>query len=177
MTLINLSGIHSETFRPLADGEMPETGESIIVPFSRIQESGDEIFALTSSVGVIIETETPYGDIGDFADKITFADIRFPVFGDGRGFSLAVRLRKDFGFKGEIRASGHVLPDQALFLLRAGFDSVDAPEERREAFEAALKRFGAFYQTDMIGHGKSVAHLRHSGSNESNSSNGTREAS
>jgi len=119
---------------------------------------------LLKKYGVIIDTETPFSELETVVDKISFVDIRFPVFGDGRGFSLAVRLRKDYSFKGEIRASGHVLPDQALFLLRAGFDSVDAPEERREAFEAALKRFGAFYQTDMIGHGKSVAHLRHTAS-------------
>ena len=132
---------------------MPAAGESILVSLAQLQENGAAIFELTSSIGVIVDTETPYADLEEFVGKVSFVDIRFPVFGDGRGFSLAVRLRKDFGFKGEIRASGHVLPDQALFLLRAGFDSVDAAEERREAFEVALKRFGAFYQTDMIGHG------------------------
>jgi uncharacterized protein (DUF934 family) len=162
MTLINLSGIHSETYRELENGELPATGESVLVSLGQLQENSTSIFELTSSVGVSVNTETSYADLEEFVSRVSFVDIHFPVFGDGRGFSLAVRLRKDFGFKGEIRASGHVLPDQALFLLRAGFDSVDAADERHEAFEAALKRFGAFYQTDMIGHGKSVAHLRHS---------------
>jgi uncharacterized protein (DUF934 family) len=164
MTLINLSGIHSEAYRELTDGETPAAEEAILLPLGQLQQDSSSIFELTSAIGVIIDTETPFSELETVVDKISFVDIRFPVFGDGRGFSLAVRLRKDYGFKGEIRASGHVLPDQALFLLRAGFDSVDAPEERREAFEAALKRFGAFYQTDMIGHGKSVAHLRHAAS-------------
>src|SRR5262245_19182101 len=34
--------------------------------------------------------------------------IKFPVFNDGRGISLAVLLRERHGFKGEIRAIGHL---------------------------------------------------------------------
>ena len=43
--------------------------------------------------------------------------IRFPVFNDGRGISLAVLLRERHGFKDEIRAVGHLIPDLAQFLL------------------------------------------------------------
>ena len=46
--------------------------------------------------------------------------IKFPVFNDGRGISLAVLLRERHGFKGEIRAIGHLIPDLAQFLLRSG---------------------------------------------------------
>jgi uncharacterized protein (DUF934 family) len=161
MTLINLSGIHSEDYAALADDAAPQAGANILVPLARFIED-TAAFESAGSVGVIVPTETPYADLEAVADKVAFVAINFPAFGDGRGFSLAVRLRKDFGFKGEIRAIGHVIPDQALFLLRAGFDTVEAPEEREEAFKTALKRFGAFYQADMIDHGVPVPHLRHS---------------
>ena len=51
--------------------------------------------------------------------------IPFAKFNDGRGFSVAHLLRSDHGFRGEVRATGHVIPDQALHLLRAGFDTAN----------------------------------------------------
>ncbi|SIO38495.1 protein of unknown function [Rhodovulum sp. ES.010] len=62
--------------------------------------------------------------------------IAFPSFADGRGFTLARRLRQ-LGFAGRLRAAGHVLPDQYRHLRRAGFDDI--------AFDdaAAAARFSA----------------------------------
>ncbi|ODS02212.1 hypothetical protein AUC71_16510 [Methyloceanibacter marginalis] len=51
--------------------------------------------------------------------------IAFPSFTDGRGFSLARLLRERHGFKGEIRAVGHLIPDHGQFLLRSGFDTAE----------------------------------------------------
>ncbi|ARE42298.1 putative sulfite oxidoreductase (plasmid) [Rhodovulum sp. P5] len=50
--------------------------------------------------------------------------IVFPHFADGRGFTLARRLRQ-LGFAGRLRASGHVLPDQVRHAWRTGFDEVE----------------------------------------------------
>lgn len=161
MALINLTGIQPTGYTVLEDGALPKEGENVAVPLARLLEEGDSFFATAGGVGAIVDTETPYDSLEAIADKIAFAIISFPAFGDGRGFSLAVRLRKDFNFKGEIRAAGPVIPDQALFMLRAGFDTVDAPDERKAAFEAALERFPTYYQTDFGGQ-VSVAHARHS---------------
>ncbi len=60
--------------------------------------------------------------------------IRFAVFSDGRGFSTARLLREKYGFKGEVRATGHFILDQIPYLLRVGFDSfavTHAPTIRR----------------------------------------------
>ena len=54
-------------------------------------------------------------------------DIRFGKFNDGRGFTLAAHLRERAGFKGHLRAVGALIPDQAQFLKRVGFDAVSAP--------------------------------------------------
>ena len=161
MALINLTGIQPTDYRLLAEGEAPAEGETVAVPLVQLLEADEAFFASAGNVGAVIDTETAFDTLGEIADKIAFAVIEFPAFGDGRGFSLAVRLRKDFAFKGEIRAAGPVIPDQALFLLRAGFDTVDAADERKVAFEAALERYPAFYQTDFGGQ-VSVAHARHS---------------
>jgi len=50
--------------------------------------------------------------------------IRFASFADGRGFSLARRLRR-IGYAGRLRAAGHVLADQYAMARRAGFDEVE----------------------------------------------------
>lgn len=50
--------------------------------------------------------------------------IDFPSFADGRGFTLARRLRM-MGFKGRLRARGHVLADQYAMARRVGFDEVE----------------------------------------------------
>jgi uncharacterized protein (DUF934 family) len=50
--------------------------------------------------------------------------IAFPKFSDGRGFTLARRLR-DAGFSGRLRAKGHVIADQYAMARRSGFDEVE----------------------------------------------------
>jgi len=160
MVLINLTGIQPTGYTQLTDDAQPKEGENIAVPMERLLGEDSSFFATAGGVGAIITTGTAYSDLDAIAGKLAFAVIDFPAFGDGRGFSLAVRLRKDFGFKGEIRATGPVIPDQALFLLRAGFDTVDVTAERKQAFEAALSRFPGFYQSDFGGQ-TSIAHTRH----------------
>ena len=55
--------------------------------------------------------------------------IAFPVFGDGRGFSLARALRTA-GYTGRLRAVGELIPDQFAFALDCGFDEVEISDER-----------------------------------------------
>lgn len=50
--------------------------------------------------------------------------IAFPSFADGRGFTLA-RLIRQQGYKGWLRASGHVIADQYAMARRSGFDDVE----------------------------------------------------
>ena len=49
--------------------------------------------------------------------------IRFPVFTDGRGYSLARLLRSRHGYTGELRAVGDVLRDQLAHMRQCGFDA------------------------------------------------------
>ncbi|MCB1406161.1 MAG: DUF934 domain-containing protein [Rhodobacteraceae bacterium] len=53
--------------------------------------------------------------------------IAFASFADGRGFTLAARLRR-MGFAGRLRAKGHVIADQYTMARRAGFDEVEIDE-------------------------------------------------
>jgi uncharacterized protein (DUF934 family) len=50
--------------------------------------------------------------------------VAFPNFADGRGFSLARRLRA-LGYTGRLRAKGHVIADQYPMARACGFDEVE----------------------------------------------------
>jgi len=54
--------------------------------------------------------------------------IDFPSFADGRGFTLATLLRRA-GFKGRLRAKGHVIADQYAMARRSGFDEVEIDDD------------------------------------------------
>ena len=70
------------------------------------------------------------------------------------------------GYRGELRATGQVLRDQFVFMLRAGFDAFEVMKEGdAEAFAATVKRYSVFYQP--TGDGRITAlhrrmQLRHS---------------
>lgn len=78
-----------------------------------------------------IGRETDPADLADLAGVL--ADLRliridFPSFADGRGFSIARRLRL-MGYRGRLRARGHVLADQYAMARRAGFDEVEIDDD------------------------------------------------
>ena len=59
--------------------------------------------------------------------------VDFPGFADGRGFTIA-RLLRARGYRGRLRAHGHILSDQYAMARRCGFDEVeiDAALARRQ---------------------------------------------
>jgi uncharacterized protein (DUF934 family) len=73
--------------------------------------------------------------------------LMFPTFRDGRAYTQARLLRERHGYKGELRATGQVLRDQFVFMLRAGFDTFEAKKDSdAEAFAATARRYSVFYQ-------------------------------
>ncbi|MHA1154101.1 MAG: DUF934 domain-containing protein, partial [Alphaproteobacteria bacterium] len=73
--------------------------------------------------------------------------LEFPSFGDGRAYSYARLLRERHGYRGELRAVGNVLRDQALFMRRCGFDAFEVAEGTAVAgWREALGEISVFYQ-------------------------------
>ena len=54
--------------------------------------------------------------------------VDFPAFSDGRGFTIARQLRLR-GFRGRLRAKGHVIADQYAMARRSGFDEVEISDD------------------------------------------------
>jgi uncharacterized protein (DUF934 family) len=68
--------------------------------------------------------------------------IAFPAFNDGRGFTLARRLRV-LGYTGRLRAHGHVIADQYTMARRSGFDEVEISDDLALRQPAAQWQFRA----------------------------------
>lgn len=64
------------------------------------------------------------GRLGEFA----IIRIDFPNFSDGRGMTLARRLRL-MGYPGTLRARGHVIADQYAMARRSGFDEIEIADD------------------------------------------------
>lgn len=109
---------------------VPQDGQPIIV-----RDSG---FGPDDFEGEALDL-APDADLDDPA--LNFQDaamirIAFPSFSDGRGFTLARRLRMA-GYQGRLRAQGHVIADQFPMARRSGFDEVeiDFALARRQPWE------------------------------------------
>ena len=96
------------------------------------------------------------------AEEVAFAEadliaVRFPSSADGRGNSIARRLRL-LGYRGRLRATGHVLADQYPLALRCGFDEVEISDELaarmpEEQWAEAMGRVALNYQDRVMGAG------------------------
>jgi uncharacterized protein (DUF934 family) len=85
--------------------------------------------------------------VADKLDRVARIEVNFPKFGDGRGYSIARLLRTRYGYKGELRAVGHITRDHLFFMERVGFDAYELREgeDPAEAL-AAFHDFSVSYQ-------------------------------
>ena len=64
----------------------------------------------------------------EITPSLEMVRIDFPSFADGRGFTIARMLRLA-GYKGRLRARGHVIADQYAMARRTGFDEVEISKD------------------------------------------------
>ena len=112
-----------DTFVVLED-DAPDPGGDIIVSLVRFL-SGDGGLAAGRSgrLGVRLAPEDEVEALEGRLEGVSTVAVEFPKFRDGRGFTAARLLRTRLGFRGEVRAVGDVLRDQAGFMVRCGFDA------------------------------------------------------
>jgi uncharacterized protein (DUF934 family) len=95
---------------------------------------------------LVIPNSQDVRGLGDAVALFSAVILEFPDFKDGRAYSQARLLRERLGFSGDLVARGEVLPDQALFMARAGFTTLEIGERDPALYEAALRAFTVFYQ-------------------------------
>lgn len=132
----------------------PEAGQGlgdlpsgrIIVPLSLWLAQAEALVA-RGNVGVWLAGTDDPAQLAPWLERLSLVAVDFPKFTDGRGFSIAYLLRSRFGWRGELRAIGDVLPDQVFYMQRVGFDAFAVRADRSVATALrALKTFSDAYQ-------------------------------
>ena len=164
MPLVKGGKIVSDPFAHIADGaELPQG--CVLVSAARFLDDPESLVR-RGKVGVIWPNNRDVDDLVPYLDRLAAVALVFPTFRDGRAYSQARLLRERYSYRGELRATGQVLRDQFVFMLRAGFDAFDVKKQAdAEAFAQTVHRYSVFYQP--TGDGKLTAlhrrmQLRHS---------------
>lgn len=150
MPLIKDGHFIEDDWRPLADDEPVVAGAKLIAPLRRFLECGADAFA-----GVEIPNNADVEQLKPHFARLALIAVQFPAFHDGRGFSLAKRLRR-LGFQGELRAKGHVIPDQYAYARACGFDTVEisdslAKRQPEAHWREAVRFMSLAYQSGYPG--------------------------
>ena len=166
MPLVKNGRIATDIFVHVADGaELPGDG-AILVSAARFLEGPEALLRRGDKPGVIWPNNRSLDDLVPYLDRLATVALVFPTFRDGRAYSQARLLRERFLYRGELRATGQVLRDQFVFMLRAGFDAFEVKKQAdAEAFAQTVQRYSVFYQP--TGDGRITAlhrrmQLRHS---------------
>lgn len=166
MPLVKGGKIAADTFVRLADdAPLPASGD-ILVSADRFVKETEALLARAGKLGVIWPNNWDIDELVPHLARLAAVALVFPTFRDGRAYSQARLLRERYAYRGELRATGQVLRDQFVFMLRAGFDSFEVKKQAdAEAFAQTVKRYSVFYQP--TGDGRITAlhrrmQLRHS---------------
>ena len=156
MQLVKRGQVVEDRFvRILDDAPVPDD-VAALVPGARLLADTADFIGREAPTGVIWPNNRKVSELAPHLDRLALVALVFPSFRDGRAYSQARQLRERYGFRGELRATGDVLRDQFLFLLRAGFDSFEVKKDAdAAAFAEAVGRYTVFYQP--AGDGRAAA--------------------
>lgn len=152
MRLVKGGRVVEDRFVRVLDETPVPDGVPVIVPAARLLADAAELVRREAPTGVLWPNDRRIAELAPHLDRLALVALVFPHFKDGRAYSQARQLRERYCFGGELRATGHVLRDQFLFMQRAGFDCFEVKKDAdAEAFIEATRRFSVFYQPTADG--------------------------
>lgn len=147
MQLVKNSVIVADDLLRVTDDEPVAAGASVLVSATRFVAEADALLSRAGKTGVIWPNNRDLDDLVPCLGRVAVVALMFPTFRDGRAYSQARLLRERFAYRGELRATGQVLRDQFVFMLRAGFDAFEVLKDAdAQAFAETSQRYSVFYQ-------------------------------
>ena len=119
----------------------------VIISLPRFQLEGERLLSEGRNVGVRVEADQAVEDLAYDLPRLSVIALVFPKFRQGQAYTSARLLRERFGYKGEVRAVGDVLREQAQFMVRCGIDAFEpADGSTPEQWTHVAARFRHVYQ-------------------------------
>src|SRR3982074_3778940 len=147
MPLVKHGKITGDAFIHVADDAEIPSGAAVLISAARFLADADALSRRLGKTGVIWPNNRDVDDLVPYLDRLAVVALVFPTFRDGRAYSQARLLRERYNYRGELRATGQVLRDQFVFMLRAGFDAFEVKKDSHaEGFANTVKRYSVFYQ-------------------------------
>ena len=145
-TLVPETWLHTS-----ADGELP--AGDVVVPFARLLKEWEQLSKRPGKLGVSLGNVDRAEALATFLPRLSVIVLPFPAFNDGRAYSIARQLRQ-MGYRGELRATGNVLPDQLQLMLQVGFDAFEITDRfPLEVWQKASEQMSLAYQRGLFRRG------------------------
>jgi len=146
MPLVKGHRIVADDYVRVAD-DAPLPDGNVLIPAARLLADPDAVLARPGKTGVIWPNARPVTELVPHLDRLAVVALVFPSFRDGRAYSQARLLRERHGYDRELRATGQVLRDQFVFMLRSGFDAFEVIKDSdAAAFAEVARRYSVVYQ-------------------------------
>ncbi len=131
----------------LINEETLDQAGDIIVPLALYLENTEALENSDGQLAIQINGDDDLNVILENLDKFPLIAVDFPVFRDGRGFSIARHLVRA-GYKGEIRATGDVGRDRIAYMERCGFTAIQISDEiYKDEMLSAFTEVSNYYQS------------------------------
>jgi len=130
------------------EGELP-ADPLLLLPMQYWLDNRDKLNLTVT--GIWIDSDESVELIGHEANLFPLIAVNFPVFTDGRGFSIGRLLKERYEFTGQLRAIGSPIQDQLFYLMRCGFTSFDLKDgSDLESALSSLNDFDESYQGAIV---------------------------
>lgn len=146
MPLVKDNHIVQDGFVTIGEDDALPVSGAILLPAARLLQD-PSVVERPWPVGVIWPNNRDIDELVPHLPVLSAVALVFPSFRDGRAYTQARLLRERHRYRGELRATGQVLRDQFVFMLRAGFDAFEVVKQSdAEAFFSVTRRYSVFYQ-------------------------------
>lgn len=149
MQIIKNKQIIDDNWSHVADDAELKAG-NISVSVDRWKQDKQQLLTHEGKLGIRLGPADSVDDIVDNLKDVQLIELDFPDFADGRLFSRAWLLRARYNYQGELRATGHYMPDQVFYLSRVGVNAFN-PEKVEDlpVILSHLNDFTVKYQSSI----------------------------
>lgn len=147
MPLLRQGRLAEDAWLAVADDAAVPGDAPAILSLERWRRDREALSGHNAPLGIRLRSDQSPAIIAEDLPRFGLVVLEFPIFRDGRPFSHARLLRERYRFEGEVRAAGHLLPDQYAFLHRCGVDALEVADPDAEAhWRRAMSEISAAYQ-------------------------------